>query len=92
MNLANLRSKQRHIQRTLQSIPLPRNSMKVPTETEETATENIKHTTLNEGKDTKPSKRYHRGRYLHSEENQSLGKYKSLEMGNRSRKVSQHKF
>lgn len=47
MNLANLRSKQRHIQRTLQSIPLPRNSMKVATETEETATENIKHTTLN---------------------------------------------
>lgn len=32
MNLANLRSKQKHIQRALQSIPIPKNTHKVTTE------------------------------------------------------------
>lgn len=35
MNIGNFRSKQRQIQRTLQSIPIPRYTQKIVTEVEE---------------------------------------------------------
>lgn len=67
MNLANLRSKQKHIQRTLQSIPLPKNTHKIVTEAEETTELDKRNNLFNESKEVKPSKRYHQRRYFQSE-------------------------
>ena len=95
MNLGHIRNKQRQLHRVLESIPVPSRNAKAVTEAHEQPIRiNTQKQTfdIRDNKDIRPSRRYSRGRHLVTEEQHSLAKYKSLDMGSRPRKVSQPKL